>query len=125
MGLRAKAKADSQKILNSDAGFAWPITVTGPDGTIGNLKGFSNDITDLIDPDTGVAVTSRLVTATLHIADLTAAGLGIPEAIADKTKKPWIIEFDDIDGNPFKFKVMESKPDRTIGNVSCILEFYE
>lgn len=126
MNLRIQAEADLGVILEDSAmGFGWPIKVTDPDGKTGELTGFSDDISQIIDPDTGVAVTGRLASAALRISSLTEEGLGLPKAIADKTKKPWTIEFEDINGNPFLFKVSESNPDRALGLVICILETYE
>jgi hypothetical protein len=125
MGLRVQANTDMTKFLNSDAGFAWPITVIDPSGTVANLKGFTTDIGQLIDPDTGVAVSGRFASVALSISDLTAAGLALPEGISDSSSKPWQIAFDDINGNPFTFKVQSSQPDRAIGIVTCVVEFYE
>ena len=126
-GLRDTAKADAKSILNDGVhGFGWPITVTDPEGTVGNLTGFSNDVAEVIDPDTGVAVSGRIASIALVIQDIIDEGLaGLPKNIADKTKKPWIVEFDDINGNPFTFKVQHSNPDRTLGIITCVLEFYE
>lgn len=126
MGLRDIAKADAKSILNDGVyGFGWPITITDPDGTIVNLTGFSNDVAEVIDPDTGVAVSGRIISVALVISDITDAGLELPAAIADAAKKPWLVAFDDINGNPFIFKVQKSNPDRTLGIITCVLEFYE
>ncbi len=40
------------------------------------------------------------------------------------TDTPWVVRFDDINGKPYVFKVVESRPDRTIGVVVCMLESY-
>ena len=126
MGLRDTAKADARSILNDDVhGFGWPITVIDPDGVTANLTGFSNDVAEVIDPDTGIAVSGRIASVALVISDLTDAGLDLPVSIADSLKKPWLIKFDDINGNAFTFKVKQSNPDRTLGIITCVLEFYE
>lgn len=106
-------------------GFGWPITITDPTGATANLMGYSNDIAQIIDPDTGQAVSGRLASAVLRISSLIAAGLALPVAIADASIKPWLIAFDDINGNPYVFKVSESNPDRATGVVVCLLEGYE
>lgn len=125
MGLRLIAEADLGVILEDGAyGFGWAITVTDPAGTVGNLTGFSDDISQLIDPDTGQAVSGRLASAVLRISSLTTAGLSLPVGIADAGSKPWVVDFDDINGNAHKFKVSQSNPDRALGIVSCILEAY-
>lgn len=124
MGLREQAALDSIAILNDEDGFAWPITITDPGGTSALLNGFSNDIAETIDPETGMAVSGRLASVALHMRDLAAAGLGIPKAIDDEDSLPWVVTFDDILGVPWTFKVQESNPDRSIGVVTCTLETY-
>jgi len=126
MSLRELAEQDLGAILeNSSDGFGWPITVTDPTGTTASLVGFSNDIAQVIDPDTGVAVSGRLATVAIRIGLLAANGLGIPRAIADSASKPWVVTFADINGNSYSFKVAESSPDRALGLVSCILGLYQ
>lgn len=125
-GLRETAEADLAGILeDGTTGFGWPITVTDPSGTVGNLTGFSNDVAEVIDPDTGQAVSGRIASVALRISSLTAAGLGLPEGIADAASKPWQVAFTDVNLNPFTFKVQRSSPDRALGIVTCILELYK
>ena len=110
---------------DSSTGFGWPITITDPSGSFAPLIGFSDDISQVIDPDTGTAVSGRLATVALRISSLVLEGLGLPVAIADSSRKPWLIQFDDINGNAFTFKVSESNPDRAMGIVVCQLELYQ
>ena len=121
MNLRALAESDLAAVLEDDVyGFGWPISVTNPAGVVApDLVGSSQDISQIIDPDTGQAVSGRLATVVLRISSLSA--VGIPAYIADEAGKPWVIIFDDING---AFKVAESNPDRTLGVVVCILEAY-
>jgi len=125
MNLRSVAEKDLGAILEDGVmGFGWAIQVTDPSGLSKHLTGFSDDISQIIDPDTGEAVSGRLVSVALRISSLTTAGLTLPVGIADASIKPWVIEFNDINGNPFKFKVSQSNPDRAIGLVTCLLELY-
>ncbi len=125
-GLREQAEADLAFVLEDDVrGFGWPITVTDPDGNTGDLVGDSDDISQMFDPETGQMVSGRVATVILRISSLTAKGLGVPKGISDADIKPWIIEFDDINGNAGKFKVSSGSPDRTLGIVMCALELYE
>ena len=125
MNLRLTAEQDLGAILeDSVTGFGWDIQVTDPSGLSVPLTGFSDDISQIIDPDTGEAISGRLVSVALRISSLTAAGLALPVGIADATIKPCVIEFNDINGNPFKFKVAQSNPDRALGLVTCLLELY-
>lgn len=126
MSLRQLAETDLGLILeDSSTGFGWSITVTDPAGTIRTLTGFSDDIAQIIDPDTGQAVSGRLASVALRTSSLIAAGLTLPRGIADSGSKPWVIEFDDINGSAYKFKVAQSNPDRALGLVTCLLELYQ
>lgn len=126
MGLRAQAALDAQAILTNTDDFGWPITVTDPAGTSAALTGFSNDITQVIDPQTGAVVSGRTATAALSIATLTEAGFTeLPYGVVSAGQRPWVIAFDDINGQPWTFKVMASDPDRTLGIVVCFLEEYQ
>jgi len=126
VGLRQLAEADLVNILEDDTfGFGYSIQVTDPSGTIGLFTGFSNDISQIIDPETGQVVSGRAATVVLRISSLECEGLSLPQGIADAASKPWIVEFKDINCNDFKFKVAQSNPDRALGIVVCILELYE
>lgn len=126
MGLRELAEADLGLILEDGVtGFGWPITVIDPAGLSKPLTGFSDDIAQVIDPDTGVAVNGRLVSVALRISSLVAADLGLPQGIADTGSKPWVVTFNDINGNAYRFKVAQSNPDRALGLVICLLELYK
>lgn len=123
--LREMARTHSKRILeDSVSGFGWPIEVTDPNGVTVNLTGFSQDIGQAIDPETDQVVSGRTASVVLAIASLMAAGLGMPEGISDPTSKPWVMTFDDSEGVEHTFKVKESAPDRTIGQVLCFLEVY-
>ena len=124
MNLREKAESDLARILESATGFGWPITITDPAGVSAPLIGYSNDISQVIDPDTGIAVSGRSASVTLRISSIYAAALSLPKGIADSGSKPWVIQFNDINGLPYTFKVAQSNPDRGLGIVTCILETY-
>lgn len=126
MSLRVIAEQDLGFILEDGIyGFGWQITVTSPSLITAILTGYSDDISQVIDPDTGQAVSGRLASVALRISSLIASGLGLPRGIADSGTKPWIMEFNDINGNAHKFKVSQSNPDRALGIVTCILEIYK
>lgn len=125
MNLRQLAEADLGGILEDSAtGFGWSISLTDPAGTVAALTGFSDDIAQLIDPETGQAISGRLASVALRISSITLAGLGLPRGIADSTVKPWLVSFNDINGNAYTFKVMQSNPDRALGLVTLVLEAY-
>jgi hypothetical protein len=125
VGLREQAESDLAFIIEDEAGFGWAITVTDPDGTSKDLIGLSNDIAQAIDPDTGQAVAGRTASIALRISTLVSVGLGLPKAVAEKTAKPWLVAFNDINGGAHTFKVSEVLPDRAVGLVVCILQAYQ
>ena len=119
--MRAIAEGDLSFILEDGIyGFGWPITLTSPAGAQQILTGFSNDISQIIDPDTGQAVSGRVASIAIRISSLTE----LPVGIADSVSKPWLATFDDINGNSFTFKIAQSNPDRALGVLTCILELY-
>jgi hypothetical protein len=127
MGLRDLVEQDLGAILEDSAtGFGWPISLTDPDGlTDETLVGFSDDIAQSIDPDTGELVSGRLASVALRISTLHAAGFSLPRGVADTSKKPWVVKFNDINGRPHVFIVRQANPDRAAGVVVCILEGYD
>jgi hypothetical protein len=125
MSLREIAAADNRTIIEDTAGFGWPITVTDPDGLSVEMVGFSNDIAQVIDPQTGQAISGRLASVALSIATLEDEAFTKPIGVADGTSKPWVIVFNDINGHEHTFKVTEANPDRALGCVTCTLETYK
>lgn len=125
MGLREVAEADLGNILEDLTGFGFAITVIDPAGLSINFVGLSNDISQLIDPDTGQAVSGRFASVALRISTLQASAFTeLPKGVSDKTIKPWRVDFLDINGNVGTFKVVQSNPDRGLGILTCIVEAY-
>ena len=126
MGLREIAESDLNTILTDGVyGFGWPLTITDPNGNIASIVGYSNDIGQLIDPDTGETISGRLATVAISIQSLTTAGLSIPKDVTDESLKPWLVSFTDVPGNTYQFKIKKSDPDRTIGVVICLCGDYQ
>jgi hypothetical protein len=125
MGLRVEHEAALAETLEDPDLYGWPITVTDPSGASVSLYGSSTDIQQVIDPETGQAVTGRLASVAVRLSTLYAAGLGIPRAIASASSKPWRVDFNDINGLSYNFKVRESAPDRAFGLVLLTLETYK
>lgn len=126
MGLRTIAESDLSFILEDKlTGFGFDITVTDPSLTVAQFVGFSNDISQVIDPDTGQIVSSRSASVALRMSSLnTAFSNVLPVGIADASSKPWVVEFLDIGGASHKFKVIKSNPDRGLGIVTLLLDGY-
>ncbi len=133
-GLRNQAKADNKFILEQDVeGFRWLIQITDPAGnTLGDLEpflyGFSNDIAQLIDPDTGQAVSGRFASVALHtqtLLDHAPFAGKLPINIPEENSDPWIVKFNDINGTPGTFKVQQGNPDGALGMITLLLEIYD
>ena len=125
MGLREQAHLDLQGILEDESGFSWPIVVVNPFGDRTPIKGFSTDIGLTIDPNTGVPVAGQRASVALPIARLTAAGLALPKNIAERNKKPWLVEFADVLGRPRVYRVVNTIPDVALGCVVLIVEDFK
>lgn len=125
MNLRQLAETDLGAILEDSVnGFGWPINLVSPSEDMIPLTGFSNDISQTIDPDTGQAVSGRLASVALRMSSIKAAGWDTPRGVQGSDGKPWLVKFDDILGQPYTFKIVESNPDRGLGLLTCLVEFY-
>lgn len=120
MGLREQARLDAKAILEDTSGFGWPLTLTSPVGVSSSLTGFSTDVGQTIDPETGQAVAGRRTSVAVSLSSLPE----MPEAIADSGRKPWVATFADIAGSMADWKVTEVLPDRAAGVVVLLLERY-
>lgn len=121
MSLRTMAESDLSFILEDQlGGFGWSITLTSPSGVVSDVVGFSNDISQVIDPNTGQLVSGRCASVTLRMSSLTT----VPVGISNTSSKPWLVRFNDINGRVHNFKIIKSNPDRALGVVTCILEAY-
>lgn len=119
------AEADLAVLIESQSDFGWPVSITSPDGVTVSVSALSNDISLIIDPGTGLPVTGRNATATFRMSTLATLNFPIPYGIEDGKKKPFLVTANDITGKQYVFKIKASRPDRTIGCVSCILEFWK
>jgi len=127
MGLREVAENDLNFTLEDGAfGFGWPITVTDPDGLSAQVYGQHSDIAFQIDPNTGEAVSGRVIEIAIRMKSLTDAGFtSFPVNQSDTSKKPWIFDVDDINGVSHKLTVKQSNPDRMLGVITCQCEIYK
>lgn len=124
-GLRAQAEIDLGMIMEDDTGgFGYPITLTTPGGTVCNMIGLSDDISQSINAETGEIVSGRQASIALRTSTIDSKGIDRPVGVIDGSKKPWLVAFDDINGNTATFKIMQTWPDRALGLIVCILEGY-
>lgn len=128
MSLRTVAEADLAFILeDSDTGFGnASIRLVAPDETEQPLTGFSTDISQAIDPETGQLVSQRQASIGLRLTSVQAAfpTQGLPEGTADTSAKPWLVRYQNVLGDTLTFLVSESNPDREAGVITLIIEKY-
>lgn len=120
MGIRDEAPLHAQAFLESASDFGWPFTLTSPAGVVSQLRGYTTDVGQTIDPETGQAVAGRRASVACSLLSLAA----MPEAIADSTSKPWVATFADVEGVTSSWKVVEVLPDRAAGVIVLIVEIY-
>jgi hypothetical protein len=121
MGLREQAKLDARAILEDTLGFAWPVTLTSPLGVVTSVYGFTTDVGQTIDPETGQAVAGQRASCTVALGALPS----LPEAVAEGSRKPWLATFADSQGVFGAWKVIEVLPDRAAGVVVLLLEVFK
>lgn len=121
MSLADIASADLRSILNEDGAC---VTLQAPDGRTAEFRANTQDISHAIDPQTGMIVSGRTATVALSDFDLLAMNM-TPCAVPDSKAKPWVVRFvETVRRTEHTFKVASTKPDRTIGALILILEFY-
>jgi hypothetical protein len=127
MNLRELAEADLAITLEDGlTGFGWPVTLTTPAGVQVNVTAQSNDISLMVDPQTGVLVSGRQASATVRISTLYAQGVSaLPFGEPRRGAKPWLAQFNDINGQSFTFKVVNGEPDRALGVIVLLLEAWQ
>lgn len=123
MSLREVATTDLNKIITMD--FGVEILLTPPSGLTKILTGYTNDIAQVIDPDTGQIISGRIVSIAVTLRSLSEQGLEIPRGEMDESSNPWLVQFMDPDLKEYLFKVLSSNPDRSLGVVTCELEFFK
>lgn len=124
MSLRTLAEADLSFLIEDLDGFGVSVTVTDPDGVSTPFTGLSNDISAVVDVNTGLVISGRSATLTLRISSLIRQAVSIPRGVHDPKSKPWTVRVADLNGVAADFKVVRSDPDKTIGTVVLHLEAY-
>ncbi len=119
MDLHALASQDLAFTLEADG---QEVTLTDPQGASAVLKAISNDISLVLDPETGVPVSGRNANVALRMASLRAEGMELPKGIEDAARVPWLVQYTTVSGDVLNAKVVESNPDRALGIVTLSLE---
>ncbi len=134
MKLQQRAIADASAMIGAE--FGWPVRLRDPGGSETFFNAVINDVAQAIDPQTGVPVAGRTISATFSMADLQnvlvegdefsfAVLTRDPVQVSDTELKPWLVSFKDTLGHDLTFKIKEVLPDRTLGLLVCLLDFYK
>lgn len=126
MNIRDLAALDHAAIVTDVAGgFAIPILVTNPEGVELAMAGFTTDVGEVVDPQSGMLIDGRRVSVQILTAPLIAAGMGEPRAVSDGSRKPWLVRFANVHGEQRTYKIFEVKPEDVLGSHKCLLEAWE
>lgn len=123
MSIRQLAAQDLAGFMSNTREFAWPIVITSPAGVVYPTTGFSTDISQVIDPETGEIVSGRNASVAVPLSLF--LGQDQPRAEQSQTARPWVVEFADILGSSHKFRVIRSDPDRALGCLVLMLGGYQ
>lgn len=120
MSLRDQALADAQFALENASDFGQDINLIAPDGTVTPMRGYTGDITELIEPDSGQIVTGRSIHVMLFINSLPPGPR--PVGIQDLNGIPWRVSFPNISSKVVKsYGVRATQPDDAMGTLSLEL----
>lgn len=123
--LEQTAAADLRSILEDETAFGRRVLVTAPNGASAELVGLVNDISQTIDPETGMLVSGRSSTLTISLVSIRAAGLPEPRAVQERGLDPWTVELLDGEFEQRHFVINSVRPDRSFGGgggaVTCFL----
>lgn len=124
MSLLDQSRADFHSFVSDTSGFSQPCSLTNPDGASGTVQAFCADVYQLVDMGTGEVFAGRQASVSVSFGDMESSGLGDPSGASDTDLKPWVVSFDDARGTAHTFKIVDARPDRTIGAFVCVLESY-
>ena len=122
MSLAHDAANDFREIMNSDLGASWECNIIDPSGTSNAFLCRMSDTSQQLNPMTNETVSGRQLAISVCTADLDAVGFGDIRNIESNDSKPWKVETDNIDGKSGTYKVAESNPDYSLGNMVLWLE---
>jgi hypothetical protein len=107
-GLRARAEADVQRIIENTHGAGTPYVLIDKGGAEYPVTGIFGDIGSLIDPISGEVIRSRSIEAVCMMKTIIAAAGKVPE-------RGWKARATGLDGKELVLFVWRNETDRTIG----------
>lgn len=125
MSLAQDAHADFIDIMKDDMGAVVVCTITKPDGSELEFDCRHSDTHMDINAGTDEVVTGRQVSVSVLISELIDAGYEDVRGIARSDEKPWKVTVPNVLGVSGTYKVIESYPDGSLGNMVLFLEIIE
>ena len=125
MSLQDAAAKLVRSILENKDQFGIEMTVTDPSGVQAQITGIPTDISQTIDPQTGLLVASRSICVSMPLAAFDEQFSKRPEGVNAKGRRQWLVELK-LQNMPaaVKYAVISTRPD-AIGCVLCFLQIYE
>jgi hypothetical protein len=107
-GLRARAEADVQRIIENARGAGTPYVLINKEGAEYPVTGIFGDIGSMIDPISGEVIQGRSIEAVCMMKTIIAAAGKVPE-------RGWKARATGLDGRELVLFVWRNETDRTIG----------
>lgn len=117
--------ADAEAILGDLDTFGQRITITAPNGVRADLAGLAAETGERLDLDSGASVagaSAHITVSSRPFAEI--FGEVLPAKIAQRTERPWVVSFEDASGVERTFMISDTRPDRRLGLLTCLLESY-
>jgi len=94
--------------------FSVAASIFSPEGEETQVQGLHRDTGEMLDPETGEMVSGRHVSLVIPLPSV-----AIPHGVSERSKKPWKVVFE---GKIFR--IVQTRPDATIGALVVMLEEY-
>lgn len=120
MSLYDRARKDNAKILGCSRGFTVPVILLSPTGNEYYTRCFFIDVSNDINPQTGMMVVGRRVAISVSLYD-TDGNLVLTENPAD-TKGNWKATLTNNVGEEITYLVNDPMIDRTLGSITMTLK---
>ena len=117
MSLLEQAKRDTAVVLEDDSTWGAEVSVRNPAGESQSFNGQFTDVHLSVDPETGLTISGRNVSVVLSIASLMSKFGELP--VNKPSGRPWVVT-----KGAETFKVIDSMPDATLGQVQLKLGAY-
>lgn len=125
MSLIDRARADIARVTQDTNGFASEVTLTNPQGQSAQVRAFTNEVWQGLDPNSGNNVNGAVASIAISFDALEKAGLGTPQNPHNQSAKPWTVALRFADGVARTYKIAESRRDMLLGLIWYVIHHYK